>query len=733
MPNTKNKYIKYKKSKRLNKKNNTKNTKKYKNTKYIQKGGDVYEYDKALNILKNNEDIQIIQINENLSSEQITEITDALKTNTAVKNLLLININIDKYRENLLKFANALKTNKILQQLHINIPIPNSLSSKEIYDIFDDAFNINSTIIYLDIDGLNDIDKKKLLNRSFIPKLDKIKLNNDNSEIIPFIKEVITNEQKIKKNKLKFNYDELVIELCENRDEFDLLMKQNYNEGFRQFNLCKESTYVNDANTKIIIVDLHGAIKNNMFKLPQNINIVFLSPIKYLTCSNLIQVKKYLIQNKIQEYLANPSCYNKDTNSEIFNQSVIYYGGQYCINLNLVRDSITINPKETAAGLFLYDNNNFNFNTGFDINNTNTLNTEYRNLLSTLLEDISNTKYNSTYDSSNQYTLFFTSCRDISLSDYENLDNNKLTFYEQTLQAVNFKIQFDILGNPTYKDTSEIEYLNCKYPKNTKMKLYSSLRNTNHIQKKRNNSKVKTNKISSRINVEINDDTILYYDNNDNTKSITIREIKKLISNSKTRLEKFNSIYIYFDLYFSCWTDPVKAKTYYNPCFKKKNDLLIYIFNNDFQLAFVFLIYMILTDFLNQTMYNIFFNEFINSNSEKLNTTLDLSSLELRDSNLYNLKYLVNDELTEYKITELILDNNDFSEPKSFEITVKTNNFYKDIVSLSLANTQLDLTSKANIETLKHSIKQLPKLKKLELSQTTDNKDDYSKKTLFVF
>ena len=36
-------------------------------------------------------------------------------------------------------------------------------------------------------------------------------------------------------------------------------------------------------------------------------------------------------------------------------------------------------------------------------------------------------------------------------------------------------------------------------------------------------------------------------------------------------------------------------------------------------------------------------------------------------------------------------------------------------VLLSLAKTQLDLTSKANIETLKHSIKQLPKLKKLEL------------------
>ena len=734
MSNTKNKNIKYKKSKRLNKKNNTKNTKKQKKTKYIQKGGKTILYKEALNILNDNKNEEDITIHDySLSSDQIIKIANALKQNTTVKYLYIF-FNIGSGDNKILsKFADALKTNTFLQRLRINqFNIQKQLlTSKEIYDIFDDTFNINTTLQYLQINGLIDTDKAKLLHRSFKPPLYTIVISNNNSEIIPFIKEVITNEQKDKKNKIEFNYDKLVIELCESQINFELLMKQNYNEGLRQFKLCSDPSYVNNTKTnKIITVNLHGAIKSNMFKLPSNINIVFLSPIKYLFCSNLDRVKTYL-SNKIKEYLANPSCYNKDTNSKIFNQSVIYYGGQYCINLDLSRDSITTNPTETTKGLFLYKNKNFD--TEFNINNTNTLNITYSNLLSTLLQDISNKDYNTDYNPSVQYTLFFQSCRDISKLDYKNLNNNKLTFYEQTLQAVNFKIQFDILGKHTYTDNSKAEYLKCKYPKNTKITLHSDddINNIHHVQEPRKNTNVNLNEISSRINVEINDDTLIYYDLSDKDKSISIKEIKNLISNTITRLEKFNKIHIFFDSYFNCWTDKDKPILYYNPCFKKKNDLLIYIFNNNFQLAFEFLIYMILKTNIIIKPYSdkftIFFNEFINSNSKKLDTTLDLSSLDLKTYDLDNLQYLVNNESTDYRINELILDNNDLSNTHTFNITETNQRFYKDIVSLSLAKTQI------KIDTLKNNIKHLPKLKKLELTQTTDNKDDYSNKTLFVF
>ena len=109
----------------------------------------------------------------------------------------------------------------------------------------------------------------------------------------------------------------------------------------------------------------------------------------------------------------------------------------------------------------------------------------------------------------------------------------------------------------------------------------------------------------------------------------------------------------------------------------------------------------------------IFFNEFINSNSKDLKTTLDLSSLDLETYDLDNLQYLVNNENTEYRITELILDNNDFSNTHSFNITEKNKHFYKDIVLLSLANTNLNAD---NIAILKKSIEQFPNLKNLVLS-----------------
>jgi hypothetical protein len=102
---------------------------------------------------------------------------------------------------------------------------------------------------------------------------------------------------------------------------------------------------------------MHGATIPRLFILPDNVNIVFLSPINYFACFNsktvldyiLEQIRAYNDNKESDNFFTNPICFNKRNVGDIFNQSVLYLGGQYCPDLDLDRSKDT---KEYTDELF---------------------------------------------------------------------------------------------------------------------------------------------------------------------------------------------------------------------------------------------------------------------------------------------------------------------------------------------------------------------------------------------
>ena len=83
---------------------------------------------------------------------------------------------------------------------------------------------------------------------------------------------------------------ELMEKLFTSVDNYKLFVDNNEKIGKESYkNIC-------DSNTNILIIDMHGVTIPSLFKLPDNVNIVFLSPISYITCTNLSYINDNILK-----------------------------------------------------------------------------------------------------------------------------------------------------------------------------------------------------------------------------------------------------------------------------------------------------------------------------------------------------------------------------------------------------------------------------------------------------
>jgi len=403
----------------------------------------------------------------------------------------------------------------------------------------------------------------------FIPNnpLVKTKIDSKTKENIEFIKNKITDEAS------SDYFESTVNQLFTSYEYFNDLIKQNYNAGIEKHKTLQKM----DNNNVKIVISLHGQTQSGIFKLPDNVNVVFMSPVSYISCSPPGRILNYLDNSdNLENFLKNPSCFNKNKTDSFFNQSVIVYGGQYCIDLLLSREAalggITLSGnKEHVTGIHINNGKNFiNKNTESNIESqkfkdlgipespnlskdefpegvvngivyfdNNNPKESSLGLLSNFLPHFFSNENNN----KKQFTIFFTSCRE--LDDQANKET--LSFYEKTLKYLNFKIQYD--NNKTKSKNINEEYTKCfsaptifsnDTTKSNTTGIYQVKYNTiSHGQERKTKEQIKLNKTNtktkskSRIKPTINDDSIIEISNlhygYDNSKYKT--ELNELLNN----------------------------------------------------------------------------------------------------------------------------------------------------------------------------------------------------------
>ena len=355
-------------------------------------------------------------------------------------------------------------------------------------------------------------------------------LINEN-KTLKFIEDVIEFKKKIQnpkytvkngvytlKEQPKTPTSKLLLELMEKLftsvDNYKLFVDNNEKIGKESYkNIC-------DSNTNILIIDMHGVTIPSLFKLPDNVNIVFLSPISYITCTNLSyindnilkQIKEHNDDNESNNFFTNPICFNKENEGTIFNQSVLYLGGQQCPDLYLSRRADTKEYKDTTGvtheefkehvtGIDYYDNNESQQKL-VNISDTQT----YMSLPDWTKKDINVriklSDFFKTYFNKDQptfeknFTIFITSCRHI---DNTKENKNMFVLAEKITTAINFKISFDdFKKTDTNKinDSKQHEY-DKEIREAYKKCLYSSFHfsfkkqfsNIDHVQRNNNTAK----------------------------------------------------------------------------------------------------------------------------------------------------------------------------------------------------------------------------------------------------
>jgi Ran GTPase-activating protein (RanGAP) involved in mRNA processing and transport len=404
----------------------------------------------------------------------------------------------------------------------------------------------------------------------FTPKLNPyIPDDNNNDKIlnlnIEFIKKAINykNLQSNNNNSKNKLFDDYVKDLNLTNELFKSLINNNYKEGLKALKNLKDirdkAQQVNttqQVNTiQHVVIDLHGGINENIFKLPENINIIFLTSIDYLNCMNI--KKDY----KLDDYLQNPSCITDLNLKKLYKQAVIYYGGQYCINLNLARSS---DVNEYATGIhFINDNKTTQNNAKLGSISKYNLGS-YNDILSNLINEF-NKK-----DKSKTYNLLFTSCRGFSTKN-----NEAIKFYEIITKLLNFKIY----NNTDSLETSLLKYKECAGGDNI---IYHSSNHSTKIQLQKYNDNESKSHLMSRNKTIINGKTTITYMG----KIITLDELKTF-----KELKIFNiDNTIFLELFYSLKTD-----LHFNSISDKLIDtffIIKYIFENNYDLCFKFLIYM---------------------------------------------------------------------------------------------------------------------------------------------
>ena len=426
-------------------------------------------------------------------------------------------------------------------------------------------------------------------------------------ENIDFIKKQINTEIGIETSN-ENNFNSTVKQLFKDEKYFYDLIKKNYDAGIN-----KNKLLVDNKNQKIV-VDLHGTIQPNIFKLPNNVNVIFMSPVSYISCTRGSLINYLNKQNNLDNldnFLKDPSCFNKNKSGIFFNQSVIYYGGQYCIDLLMGRGlprELGLAGPEMSTGIHIYDNNSKTFivknedptkyskieekafdnlgipknpNLSYDKFPSNLENgiirlpfkneSDKNSYLSNFLKHF----FSNDKNQNKQFTIFFESCREMS-----NQSNKEtLSFYEKIIKYLNFKIHYD--NNKSKSKTKsnidiDIEYKKCFssptiFSNNYifKENKYMMINSINHNQTRKTKNQLIENKkkykLKSRIKPTITNESIIEITtyNNDlvtsilfknitpinNKIQITLNQLKINIKN-KDKLDIFHLLFTLLSLIF---------------------------------------------------------------------------------------------------------------------------------------------------------------------------------------
>ena len=486
--------------------------------------------------------------------------------------------------------------------------------------------------------------------------------NEKDNNLFDFVKSVIEFKSGIKEEE----YNKHIIGLCKTLNYYNSLLKNNYENGIKGFEKISSPTYLTNPNplTEILIFDLHGEINTKLFQLPTNINLVFLSPVKYITCNIIDKFISQLEKTDIlKDYLKDPSCYNKSNFDKFFKKSVIYYGGQYCIDLNISRS------ENEYSNLFKLDGNTF---TNFVIENIPTLpqlpdfsKNEYHSTLSSLLQYLQTDKYRN-----KQFTIFLPSCREFNSDNYIKKIHNIFTFYENIIKITNFKAQYKNKDNTLSIDT----YKKCVFsPTN----FYDNkLTNLSHEQFNRNNINISINTIRSSSKINISNESKIFtkvenfpdnylnkynnVQNNSNIKYTTLGELKTFILQTATKFDKFNNILNILKDFLekNDFKNSDYNRTFYNNNYNINIKIIIFIFNNNIQLAFECLLFILANLYISKNYLYYFIK---NYNPDEL---VNLSNLKLETIKF--LFYYI-DEILKFKIKILDLSYNNLNDLNIFK------------------------------------------------------------------
>ena len=478
--------------------------------------------------------------------------------------------------------------------------------------------------------------------------VDEVTLQN-----IDFIEDIIKTMSGFNSN---INIKEYIRKLFKSDAFFQTLVKINYEEGLKN----KDNLPIIDETNIKVVLSLHGETIPKFFKLPKNVNIVFLSSIGYYTCVYTNEFIEFLLKNQnLNKFLNNPDCFSKSIFGSFFRQSVIYYGGQYCIETRLSRQSTQSYAAENVSGIYIYDNKKNTFEQNNDLFTKLNIPIEpdlsKDNLKSTLLSSFIETYFNIKHEQI--FTIFITSCREYPDNTIYNKYNNTLIFYERIIKSLNFKLHND--KNKTYNKNTLNSYANCKG------KITNFTRQSHFTQKIQNQKKNKTKIIKSSNSIIIADDSKImlnnlnnnnlnYFsnyintnNNNDNNKFIYIKKIKKIINENILNKKNIFAFIINMSKYIINFGIIDDIDNDYYPELLNYYNFIIFIFDNNYQLSLEYLFYLInyLFDYdYDKNKIIKFLTMFIDKYKESFNfTELDLSSFILNDELINKMPDIINE------------------------------------------------------------------------------------------
>ena len=588
-------------------------------------------------------------------------------------------------------FAEALKINESLTTLDISAT---NITRDGVQAIITSILNSATSLLHfkyapLEIDYFlfKKLESKLKSNENalklFNPSLITLKVPIDNSitQTINFIKKKMNYKKLSESNTSDKIFDKYVNYLTISGKNFNTLIKSNYDSG-------KESIKTILGSEKYI-VNLHGSVANSIFKLPDNINIIFISSIRYISCINF-KLLGTNIEKYFDEYLKDPYCFKNVELKKLFKETLIYYGGQYCIDLNLSRE-----VKDHVTGINYMGKDregNYKINIPYKYNEG-----EYSNTLSNFLKTEYNESGTQFINPEKQYTILLVSCRESAHLDY--LTEDILVFYEQILKRLNFEL---IYNNNKLKDNKLEDNLNSKYKEcmyETEQYMYKP---TLHAQYKRNTvsnkGKIQSRHITNKSTIIINSKGI----------SHDINKIKKDIESIKDPNDKK----LFFNNLFNILNIKLKKIFNKNTIFtdtKEKIKIIKTIFGDNYLLMFEFLVYCqmnIITYYdlsNNNSKSNVFFLNYVFNNITELKT-LDLSKVHI-NINLKIFYFIYNLFKDEKALTILDMSGNDIDDRGALALAniLKTN---RTLITLDISNNKIGNDgAKALAEALKVNTK----------------------------